>query len=164
MYLHCPRCPGGVIGPCLGVSRSQLTRLQTVHRTRPDSGCRQVCVCPMASSCGLPFTHTHTHTYTSLYAIMPFKVNANLACAQPDMGHGPAMPGLIVRCHHILLRWSSPSVASGFVLGRSQTSCKCLSSEGFEGLAEPVLGRRFLEGSSKLRALLADVTLSFTYK
>ena len=36
-------------------SHTQLTRLQTVHvRLAPDSGCRQVCECPMASGCGLP--------------------------------------------------------------------------------------------------------------
>ena len=38
----------------LSKATSQLTRLQTVHSTGPRYGCRQICVCPMASGCGLP--------------------------------------------------------------------------------------------------------------
>ena len=34
----------------------------------PDPGCRLLCVCPMASGCGL-LPHTHTHTYLGVCSV-----------------------------------------------------------------------------------------------
>ena len=57
---------GECVETCLGVSHFLVDKAaDCACTTGLDSGCRQVCECPMASSCGSP---THTHIYIYVYS------------------------------------------------------------------------------------------------